>query len=80
MDKLSKLLKKIAQKERGHLKDTLTKLLSGDTASLDIKKLKGVEDIYRARIGNLRIIFKKEKGDIRVLDVGRRDDNTYRDF
>ncbi len=80
MDKLSKLLKKLTKQERKSLQTVLTKLLSGDTASLDIKKLKGVEDIYRARIGNIRIIFRKEKRDIRVLDISRRDDNTYRDL
>ena len=55
-------------------------LVSGDVSTLDIKKLKGVDDIYRVRIGNLRIIFKKEPKDIRILDIGRRDENTYRDF
>lgn len=80
MDKVSKLLKKLTKKERQHLQAALDKLLSGDTVSLDIKKLKGVENIYRVRIGNLRIIFRKESGDIRVLDIGRRDTSTYRDF
>lgn len=80
MDKISKLLKKLTEKERKHLSATLAALLSGDTTALDIKKLKGAEDIYRARVGNLRVIFKKEKGDIRVFDIGRKNDNTYRDF
>ena len=73
MDKIEKLLRKLSQKERLQLEATLSILVSGDISSLDIKKLKGVDDIYRVRVGSLRIIFKKEPRDIRVLDIGRRD-------
>ncbi len=79
MDKLSKFLKRLTKKERKHVGNVLTRILSGNATALDIKKLKGVADIYRVRAGNVRIIFRKEKSDIRVLDISRRDDNTYRD-
>ena len=78
MDKLAKLLKKLTSKESNQLAKTLRALLSGETDSLDIKKLKGVDNVYRVRVGNLRIIFRREKRDIRVLEVSRRDDTTYR--
>ena len=80
MDKILKLLRRLTQKERLQIEKIVSMLVSGDVSTLDIKKLKGVDDIYRVRIGNLRIIFKKEPKDIRILDIGRRDENTYRDF
>lgn len=80
MDKLSKLLKKLTQEERKILEATLLNLLSGDVASFDIKKLRGVKNVYRVRIGTLRIIFSKNKDDIQVLDVSRRSEKTYKDF
>lgn len=78
MDKLSKLLRKLTSKERTQLATALRALLSGETGSLDIKKLKSVENVYRVRVGDLRILFRKDRGDIRVLEVSRRDDTTYR--
>jgi mRNA interferase RelE/StbE len=80
MDKLEKLLKKLSAKERDHLEQVLALLLSGDTASLDIKKLKGVDDVYRVRVGTLRIIFQKQKKEIRILEVSRRDESTYNSY
>lgn len=80
MDKLTKFLKKLDSKERDRLKNILSLLFSGATYKLDIKKLKDRDDVYRVRAGNLRIIFKKENDDLQVLDVGRRNERTYRDF
>jgi mRNA-degrading endonuclease RelE of RelBE toxin-antitoxin system len=80
MDKITKLLKKLSAKERGHLEEVLAMLISGDSSSLDIKKLKGVNDIYRLRTGDLRVIFQKQGKKIRILEVSRRDENTYKNY
>ncbi len=80
MDKIAKLLKKLSQKERERLEEVLTLLLSKDTSSLDIKKLKGVEDIYRVRAGELRVIFQKQGKEIRILEISRRDESTYKNY
>lgn len=77
MDKIAKLLRKLSDKERAHVGHVLVLLLSGKTTSLDIKKLQGAEDIYRVRVGTLRIIFRKQKPDIRILEISRRDEGTY---
>ncbi len=78
MDKLSKLLKKLSVKERKHLEDVLVLLTEGDTSSLDIKKLKGVEDVYRVRVGDMRVIFQKIGQEIFILEVSRRNEGTYK--
>jgi len=80
MDKLTKLLKKLSEKQREYLEEVLYALVSGKTSALDIKKLKGVEEVYRVRLGDIRIIFQKNGGDIRVLEISRRDDSTYRNY
>lgn len=80
MDKITKLLKKLSSKERERLQEMLTLLISGDTSSLDIKKLKGVDDIYRVRNGDTRIIFQKQGKEIRILEVSRRDEGTYKNL
>ncbi|TCO68514.1 type II toxin-antitoxin system RelE family toxin [Marinisporobacter balticus] len=40
----------------------------------DIKKLKGIDDIYRLRVGHFRVLFEKndDKLIIIVIDVGNR--------
>lgn len=80
MDKIAKLLKKLSPKERERIEETLALLLSGDTTSLDIKKLKGVDDVYRVRIGDVRVIFKKDGKEILVLEISRRDEGTYQNY
>lgn len=80
MDKLTKLLKKLSSKEREHLEEVLALLVSGDASSLDIKKLKGTDDVYRIRIGTLRAIFQKQNKEIRILEISRRDEGTHKSY
>jgi mRNA-degrading endonuclease RelE of RelBE toxin-antitoxin system len=80
MDKIAKLLKNLSSPERVRLEETLALLLSGHTTSLDIKKLKGTDDVYRARTGDLRIIFQKQKREILILEVSRRDESTCKNY
>ncbi len=78
MDKIDKLLAKLSDKERRKIKETLTKILAGKTSDFDVKKLKNRTDIFRVRIGNLRVIYKEEKEQISILAVSRRNENTYK--
>ena len=57
MDKIQKLLNSLSNKEKLKIKEILLKIKSKNLESLDIKKLKGREDIFRIRKGKLRIIF-----------------------
>ena len=80
MDRIDKSFKKLDEKEKLQVKKILTKLLAGDFKNLDIKKLKGKEDIFRVRNGSIRIIYRiKNKGPF-ILLVERRNDKTYRLF
>jgi len=77
MDKINKALAKLSAKERGKVEEILEKLVSRQPAGLDLKKLKGRGDVYRARIGKIRIIYRQLGDKIFVLAIERRNDNTY---
>lgn len=78
MDKLEKQLSKLTDKERERIKAVLSQLKSGNYKGLDIKKLKGREDIFRARRGDLRIIYALRGKEIYILAVERRSEKTYK--
>jgi mRNA-degrading endonuclease RelE of RelBE toxin-antitoxin system len=79
MDRISKALQKLSPKEREELKSLLERVKRNELADLDVKKLKGKNNIFRARKGRIRVIFaKQEDGNINILAVERRSDNTYR--
>ncbi len=79
MDKIEKALQKFSVQERKAIKEILTFIYSGKTSLLNLKKLKGRNDIYRVRKGNIRLIYRTNKSsDIFVLSIARRSDNTYK--
>lgn len=79
MDKISKVLKKLTEKERKAIKSVLNKIKADNLENLDIKKLKKRGDIYRVRSGDIRIIFRRlDNKKISVLTVSRRNESTYK--
>lgn len=77
MNKIKKFLNKLPKEERGKILSVLYAIRSGNLSGLDIKKLKGTSKRYRVRVGAHRIQFEMDKGIISILDVNKRDDNTY---
>ncbi len=78
-DKIAKVFSRLRSKEQRALKLILEKIFSGKFEGLDLVKIKGRDDIYRVRKGDMRIIFKKlSNGRIFILAIERRSDNTYR--
>ncbi len=80
MDKTDKFLNKLSESESVRVQKAIANILSRDTDGYDIKKLKGYRDVYRIRIGTVRIIYRQLEDDIEVLDIGRRNEKTYRDY
>lgn len=81
MDKIKKALKNLTDSEKRAIKDILLKISSGFWSSLDIKKLKNNNNIFRARKGKIRIIFKSDsKSSIKILAIEKRSDNTYNKY
>ena len=78
MDKVDKALNKLVPKEKERIKNIIKALQSGRFDNLDIKKLKGREDIFRIRSGNLRIIYQIRDGKVFILKLGYKKENTYK--
>ena len=79
MDKIEKALRRLTPKERRWVREILQKLSLNDTAALDVKKLKGRDDIFRVRKGDIRIIYRKSKDQkIFILAIERKREDTYR--
>ncbi len=75
--KAKKFIDKLPQNERYRIVKAIELLPNGE----DIKKLKGHDDLLRLRVGNYRIIYTVNHGELIVLviDAGNRGDiyNNY---
>lgn len=78
MPSLQKLLSKFSKEERELIESLIKAIISLRWRGLDIKKLKGYQDIFRVRKGDIRIIFAKDKKDIFILSIDRRREDTYK--
>ena len=76
MDKIKKLFKKLSTTDRVALAEALELLAVNNLEGLDIKKLAG-GNLWRLRVGNFRIIFKRHNAENIVYEIRRRDENTY---
>jgi len=78
MDKIEKALRKLTQKERERVKKILERINWGKFEGLNLRKLKGRNDIFRVRKGNLRIIYRQTDNKIFILTIERRAEKTYK--
>ena len=78
MNKLQKFLSKLNPEERIVANELIDKIISNNSVGLNVKKLKGSDNLYRIRKGDLRLIYlKNENGIISILDAGKKNDTTY---
>jgi len=77
MNKIEKFLNKLVHEQRIIVLELMEKVRAGDLSNLDIKKLKGKENVFRARKGRVRVIFAKIGDTYGIIDADNRDDNTY---
>ena len=81
MDLMEKALAKLLPKERDLTKVLIVRAVENNLAGLDIKKLRGWNDVFRIRKGDVRIVYRRTKdGRVNILAIERRSDTTYRDF
>lgn len=79
MDRISKVLAKLTDKEKETLAEIFAKIQTGKTLGLDLKKLKGYGNIYRVRFGQWRVIYRIDnKGKIFLVSFDRRNEQTYK--
>ncbi len=78
MPSLKKLLARFNKEERENIEFLIEKIISLNWQSIDVKKLKGYQNIFRARQGKIRIIFAKDKKEISIITIERRRESTYK--
>ncbi len=79
MNKNQKFLKKLHPKVRFRVIDVIALITAGNISNLDVKKIEDSDNLYRVRIGRVRIVYSKtENAEGRVISVGPRNENTYR--
>lgn len=76
-DRIDKLLLKIQKKQRLQLIAIVERIVRRDLTGLDVKKLQGRENVFRARKGDFRVIFLMEDESILILAIERRNEKTY---
>lgn len=72
--KAYKQLTNLDNKTQERLKSKLKQLKNFPYVKLDIKKIKGLEDVYRLRVGNYRVLFEVNYFDnvIRIFYIDHR--------
>jgi len=80
MDKVSKFLDRLTKKEFLIAQKLIESILAGDVAGLDIKKLRGTTHLFRVRKGDARIIFSRKGNMVRIVEIERRGESTYRNI
>ena len=75
-EKAVKQLARLDATTRSRILNALGELERGFSARLDIRKLKGVRDHYRIRVGDYRILFALQSSNTLVYDVAHRQ-NVY---
>ncbi len=80
MDKIAKALRKLTPKEQSIVKQLLERIQREETFGMDLQRLKGHENIFRVRKGDVRILFMKTNLKTTILAIERRSEKTYRDY
>jgi mRNA-degrading endonuclease RelE of RelBE toxin-antitoxin system len=78
-DNITKLLSKLSKKDLKRIQKTIAQITALQLEGLDIKTLKGQSELFRARVGNFRIIFSVEQNKTtRIISIGRSKEDTYK--
>jgi len=80
MHKIDKFLARLDADRRRKVLYIVGRIKKGDFSGLDMRKLKSSSDIYRVRIGKIRIKFTIDVSGIHIFSIDNRGENTYRDI
>jgi len=80
MDRNKKLVKKLSGIKQEKIIFTIKKILAGQTNNLDVKKLVGHQDLFRAQIASEMIVFISNRHENTILEISRRSDTTYGNY
>jgi mRNA-degrading endonuclease RelE of RelBE toxin-antitoxin system len=79
-DKIKKALAKLSAKDREIVKLLILRIKLNDTIGLNISQLNGHADLYRVKKGRLRIVYRINKQEFRIIKIDLRNEKTYKDL
>lgn len=79
MDKETKFLRKLRKSEREELEKWIPLVLANNWGAKKPLKLKGFENLFRIRIGKIRIVFERGEKKNKIVNIDYRRD-VYRDL
>jgi len=80
MDKITKFLNSLNDKEREAVLLVLLNIKKDFRKIPGIVKLSGYQDLYRVRVGRYRIILRISQNASEVIEITKRDEQTYKDL
>lgn len=80
MDDIEKFFRKLSAKEVEALMLVFLQLQKDHTAVPGIVKLTGHKNLFRVRVGRIRIIFSLNKDQVIIMRISNRDENTYKNI
>ena len=69
-----KYFRRLSKSDRDRILKVIIQIRDLELKGLDIKKMKGVSDVYRVRIGKFRIVFQKTEHGGEILGIDTRGD------
>lgn len=78
MHRVDKFLARLDAERREKVLAIVERLERGAFSGLDLRKLHGSDDVYRVRVGKVRIKFSMDASGVRILDISFRSENTYK--
>lgn len=80
MNRIEKFLRKLRKKEQEAVLLIMMQLKKDFRAVPNLKPLVDRKGWYRVRVGNYRLIFTVEQGQVEIKRITKRDDQTYRNL
>ena len=77
MDKIRKFIKKLPKGYKLKIESLIVQIINKDFSNLDVKKMQGIDNIYRVRKGDIRVVYLDSKNLIEIKSIGWRDESTY---
>lgn len=71
-DKITKFIQLLDVKLRRQLKKKLEALKQAPFSMPGVKKMEGIDGVYRLRVGKIRIVYTISDGDIEIIDIDYR--------
>lgn len=78
MHKIDKFLARLDADRREKVLAIVEGINKGNFSGLDMRKLQGSSDVYRVRVGRVRIKFAMNVSGVRIFSIDNRGENTYR--